>query len=113
MFVLLALCGRTLAPWAVLAGSTIFIIGFFELTCYYYSFVVLMAPLAIERLRYSVAMILMVMAGLVLQFFIGWYDEQYTAETVVVLAALLYILIDVVRDPLPEGSPANAAEPTG
>ena len=57
-------------------------------------------------------MILMVMAGLLLQFFIGWYDEQYTAETVIVLVALVYILIDVVRDPLPEGSPANAAEPT-
>ena len=112
MFVLLALAGRRLAEWAVLAGSTILIIGFFELTCYYYSFIVLMAPLAIERLRYSVAMILMVMAGLFLQFFIGWYDEQYTAETVIVLVALVYILIDVVRDPLPEGSPANAAEPT-
>jgi hypothetical protein len=112
MFVLLALTGRRLAEWAVLAASTILIIGFFELTCYYYSFVVLMAPLAIERLRYSVAMILMVMAGLLLQFFIGWYDEQYTAETVVVLMALLYILIDIVRDPLPEGSPANAIEPT-
>ncbi|UCH30281.1 MAG: hypothetical protein JSV06_04440 [Myxococcales bacterium] len=112
MFVLLALAGRRLAEWAVLAGSTILIIGFFELTCYYYSFAVLMAPLAIERLRYSVALILMVIAGLILHFLIGWYDEQYTAETVAALAALLYILVDVVRDPLPEGSPANAAEPT-
>jgi hypothetical protein len=112
MFVLLALAGRRLAPWAVLAGSTILIIGFFELTCYYYSFVVLMAPLAIERLRYSVALILMVIAGLILQFFIGWYDEQYVWETVAVLLALLYILIDVVRDPLPESSPASAAAPS-
>jgi hypothetical protein len=110
MFALLALAGRRLAGWAVLAGSTILIIGFFELTCYYYSFVVLMAPLAIERLRYSVALILMVIAGLTIQFFVGWYDEQYTAETVVVLAALLYILIDVVRKPLPDSSPASAAE---
>ena len=54
----------------------------------------------------------MVIAGLTLHFLIGWYDEQYTAETVAVLAALLYILIDVVRHPLPEGSPANAAQPT-
>ena len=57
-------------------------------------------------------MILMVMAGLLLHFFIGWYDEQYTAETVVVLMALVYILIDLVREPLPESSPASAAEPT-
>ncbi|TFH27707.1 MAG: discoidin domain-containing protein, partial [Myxococcales bacterium] len=73
MFMLLALAGRRLAPWAVLAASTILIVGFFELTCYYYSFVVLMAPLAIERLRYSVALILVGIGGLILQFFIGWY----------------------------------------
>jgi hypothetical protein len=112
MFVLLAHAGRRLAGWAVLAGSTILIIGFFELTCYYYSFVVLMAPLAIERLRYSVALILMVMAGLILQFFIGWYDEQYIWETVAVLLALAYILVDVVRYPLPASSPASAANPS-
>ena len=109
MFTLLALAGRSLAPWAVLAGSTILIVGFFELTCYYYSFIVLMAPLAIERLRYSVALILIGIGGLILQFFIGWYDEQYIWETVVVLLGLLYILIDVVRVPLPESSPASAS----
>ena len=109
MFVLLALAGRRLAPWAVLAASTILIVGFFELTCYYYSFVVLMAPLAIERLRYSVALILVGVGGIILQFFIGWYDEQYIWETVVVLLGLLYILVDLVRFPLPESSPASAS----
>ncbi len=108
MFVLLALAGRRLAGWAVLASSTILIVGFFELTCYYYSFVVLMAPLAIERLRYVEALIGMVMAGLIIQFFVGWYDEQYVAETAASLIALLYIIIDLVRDPLPESSPAAA-----
>jgi len=112
MFVLLALVSRRLAAWAVLSASTILIIGFFELTCYYYSFVVLMAPLAIERLRYSVALILMVIGGLILQFFIGWYDEQYIWETVVVLLPLLYILVDLVRHPLPESSPASAPNPS-
>jgi hypothetical protein len=111
MFVLLAIAGRTLAPWAVLAGSTILIVGFFELTCYYYSFIVLMAPLAIERQRYSVALILTGIGGLILQFFIGWYDEQYIWETIVVLMGLLYILVDVVRYPLPDSSPASAAAP--
>jgi len=112
MFVLLALVGRRLAGWAVLAGSAILIIGFFELTCYYYSFVVLMAPLAIERLRYTVAMISMVIVGLILQFFIGWYDEQYIWETVAVLIALIYILVDLAQYPLPESSPASAANPS-
>ena len=113
MFVLLALAGRRLAGWAVLSLSTILIIGFFELTCYYYSFVILVAPLAIERLRYSVALISMVIVGLILQFFIGWYDEQYIWETVAVLLALGYILVDVVQHPLPESSPASAADPSG
>jgi hypothetical protein len=112
MFTLLAFAGRQLAEWAVLAGSIILIVGFFELTCYYYSFVVLMAPLALERLRYTVSLILVVIAGLLLQFFIGWYDEQYTWETVAVLLPLLYILFDIVRHPLPESSPARAAEST-
>ncbi len=112
MFVLLAIVGRRAAPWAVLSASTILIIGFFELTCYYYSFVVLMAPLAIERLRYTVALISMVMAGLVIQFFVGWYDEQYIWETVVVLVALLYVLVDLARYPLPESSPAAAESPS-
>jgi len=106
MFVLLAFAGRRIAGWAVLASSTILIIGFFELTCYYYSFVVLMAPLAIERLRYTVALIGMVIVGLVLQFFIGWYDEQYLWETAACLLALVYIIGDVVWHPLPESSAA-------
>ena len=106
MFVLLALAGRRMASWALLASSTILIIGLFELTCYYYSFVVLMAPLAIERLRYTVALIGMVIGGLIVQFLIGWYDEQYIWETIVCLVALIYIIYDVVTDPLPETSPA-------
>jgi hypothetical protein len=106
MFVLLALAGRRLAGWAVLASSTILIVGFFELTCYYYSFVVLMAPLAIERLRYTAVLIGMVMVGLILQFFIGWYDEQYLWETAACLIAFVYIIADVVKHPLPESSPA-------
>ncbi|MDH3843439.1 MAG: discoidin domain-containing protein [Myxococcales bacterium] len=106
MFVLLALAGRRMAGWAVLASSTILIIGFFELTCYYYSFVVLMAPLAIERLRYTAALVAMVIAGLIIQFFAGWYDEQYLWETAACLIALLYIIIDVVLHPFPESSAA-------
>jgi hypothetical protein len=47
-----------------------------------------------------------------LHFFIGWYDEQYIWETVAVLLALLYILIDVVRYPLPASSSASAANPS-
>jgi len=108
MFLLLALAGRRMALWALLASSTILIIGFFELTCYYYSFVVLMAPLAIERLRYTVMLIAMVIAGLVIQFLEGWYDVQYLWETLACLIALVYIIVDVIRDPLPEDSPAAA-----
>ena len=99
MFGLLALAGRKMESWAVLASSTILIIGFFELTCYYYSFVVLMAPVAIERLKHVVAMILMSAAGLIIQFFVGWYDEQYLLETLACLLPLLYIIGDIAEFP--------------
>ncbi|MEM8607360.1 MAG: discoidin domain-containing protein [Myxococcota bacterium] len=95
MFLLLAVAGRKMESWALLASSTILIIGFFELTCYYYSFVILMAPVAIDRLRHVVALILMVTAGLVIQFLVGWYDEQYLLETLACLLPLLYIIGDI------------------
>ncbi len=110
IFVLLGVASRRLADWAILASSTLLIIGFFELTCYYYNFVILMAPLALERLRYVVALLGAVMAGMIIQFFVGWYDEQYIWETVVVLLALAYIVIDLVRSPLPAESAAAAPQ---
>ena len=98
MLGLLAYSGRYLEDWAVTAASVLMIIGVFELTCYYYNFIVLMVPLAVKRLRYVVAMLSMICVGQVLKFIVGWYDEQYQWETVILLSVLLYIVIDTALE---------------
>lgn len=92
---LLGYVGRRLDDWALVALSTVMIVGVFELTCYYYNFVVLLAPFALRRWRYAAALLVMTVWGQVLQLQVGWYDVQYTYETAVVLGAMLFILGDV------------------
>jgi hypothetical protein len=92
---LLGFVGRRLDDWEVTALSTLLMVGVFELTCYYYSFVVMLAPLALRRLRYAAALLVMTIAGQIIQLRVGWYDLQYTYETVAVLAAMLFILLDI------------------
>lgn len=92
---LLGYTGRRLADWELTALSTVMIVGVFELTCYYYCFVVMLAPLALRHFRYALALLAMALVTQVGQLTIGWYDEQYTAESAYVLGALLYILGDL------------------
>lgn len=95
---LLMYVGRRLEDWEVTALSTIFVIGIFELTCYYYNFVILMAPFAMKKPRYAVTWIGMAIATHVVSLQWGRYDEQYTWETLTVLAPLFYILVDSAWD---------------
>ncbi len=92
---LLGYTGRRLADWQLTALSTVMIVGVFELTCYYYCFVIMLAPLAVRHFRYALALLAMAIAGQGVQLMIGWYDLQYTWETAYVLAAMLYILGDI------------------
>jgi hypothetical protein len=80
--------------WKTTAASTIFIVCLFQLTCYYYNFVILLAPLAVARARHALAYIAMPMVGYYFQLRISWYDEQYTWETIVVLVFMIYLLLD-------------------
>lgn len=91
---LLGYTGRRLADWELTALSTVMIVGVFELTCYYYGFVILLAPLAIRRFRYALALLAMAIATQVGQLTVGWYDVQYTLESAIVLTAMLYLLGD-------------------
>jgi hypothetical protein len=80
--------------WKTTAASTLFIVCLFQLTCYYYNFIVLLAPLALPRARHALAFIVMSMLGQYFQVRISWYDEQYVWETLVVLAFIVYLLLD-------------------
>ena len=65
----------------------------FELTCYYYSFLILLALVAARRGIYAVAMTAMVIMGQVIRLTHGWYDEQYTWESLIVVITQIIILV--------------------
>lgn len=81
-------------PWQATAASTIFIVGLFQLTCYYYNFIVLFAPIAVWHSRHVLLFIVMAIATQVWQLKIGWFDEQYTVESIIVLLFMVVILLD-------------------
>jgi hypothetical protein len=108
---------RVREPWQLTAASTLFIVGLFELTCYYYNFVILLAPLAISRARHALVFIAMAFIGQYVQLRIGWFDEQYLWETVFVLVFMLYLFVDqaitgVPSDEASEPTPAEPARPS-
>ncbi|MCA9540197.1 MAG: hypothetical protein KC620_14970, partial [Myxococcales bacterium] len=96
--------GRRTEDWEVTAMSTLLIVGLFELTCYYYNFTILLAPLVLARERRwmqiaGVVLLLgMCIAGMWMQLLIGWYDEQYFGETWVVLGVMLVILAGLIYE---------------
>ena len=85
--------GRRLDDWELTALSTILITGVFELTCYYYSYLVLMALLSMRRMSYMIAMVGLVVSGHIIHLAEGWYDTQYVWESVAVLIAQMFVLI--------------------
>ena len=85
--------GRRLSNWELTALSTLLITSIFELTCYYYSYLVLFALLAMRRGIYMVAAVGMVVAGQVIQLDGGWYDEQYHWASVAVVIAQVFVLM--------------------
>jgi hypothetical protein len=100
---LILFCAWRMEDWESTAISTIMIIGIFDLTCYYYNFIILLAPVAMRRARYIGAMLVMAIVSQIIQLRVGWYDEQYLWETLLVLGTLLYVIIDIAwsmrRDP--------------
>ncbi len=84
--------------WEVTALSAILVAGIFELTCYYYLFVLLLVPLASSRARDVLLAIAMAMLTQQVHLKVGWYDEQYTLETLVVFGWMLYVLLDRAFD---------------
>ena len=83
--------------WEIAAVGALMIVAVFELTCYYYNFVILLAPLAARRQNQTIALIGMAIATQITQFTVGWFDERYTWNSLIVLVAILYILIDSIR----------------
>ena len=61
--IMLWYAGRRISDWEVTALAAIMIVGIFDLTCYYYSFMVLLALVSLRRFTYMLMTYLMVVAG--------------------------------------------------
>ena len=92
---LIMFCAWRMEDWEATAISAIMIIGIFDLTCYYYNFIILLAPVAMRRARYVFALLLMALVSQLVQLKVGYYDEQYLWETTLVLGVLLYMIGDI------------------
>jgi hypothetical protein len=109
LFFGVAYLNRNREDWEATAWSSIFLIALYELTCYYYNFMVLSAPMAIRRLRYVIAYILMSVGTQVAELTVGWLDERYVLETALVFGMMVYVMIDQIIE---ERRAAELGQPT-
>jgi hypothetical protein len=107
-------------PWAALCMGTMFMAILFELTCYYYSFMFVVA-LLYEKRKDAGALLLGATAftgfvdwGGPFKYFSDrmrmptWLDEQYTWMSVGIIVAFVWILYRFAYpEPLPEGAVAG------
>jgi hypothetical protein len=96
---------RGVKPWVALSMGTMFMAIIFELTCYYYSFVFVVALLYEEKEEIGAWLLgAMALTGFFdwgpLRGMSHWLDEQYTAMSAVIVAAFVWILYRWVY-PLP------------
>ena len=77
LFVAVGYLARRLEDWEVVALSSVFIVALFELTCYYYNFMVVLAPVAMARLRYLNVFLGLAVVTQLASLAVGWIDERY------------------------------------
>ena len=94
--------GSSADDWEVTALGMILNTGIFELTCYYYSYLRCWHSLD-EASIYMIAMFGLAVGGHLIHLNIGWYDEQYTAESALALGIQLYSVGLAVETFLAEG----------
>ena len=92
LFAALTVLSRRLPLWAITAMSAVCVASIFELTCYYYSFLIILAPLAASRGRELLLFFALAVATQVTQIRVGWIDEEYFWVTVAVLVPLTLLI---------------------
>jgi hypothetical protein len=94
--VLLGFAVRQAEPWSALALSATFIPFGAELTCYYYSFLIIVALLCVKSERLASRLLLLTaftqfVAWAPIKGMPTWLDEQYTLMSVATLVAFIAI----------------------
>jgi hypothetical protein len=77
---------RVRRPWEALALSHVWPVILLPLTCYYYSFLVLAAPLTRARRRLEAPLLALAAASQAVAYAFWWNDDRYAAQSVLVLA---------------------------
>jgi hypothetical protein len=100
---LLGLAVRGAEPWTAVALSTAFIPFGVELTCYYYSFVIIVALLAAKSERLATRLLLLTaftqfVAAAPLKGMPTWIDEQYTWMSLGTLVMFVMIAWEFFRN---------------
>lgn len=95
LLALLTYIGRRREDWEVTALSTVFIFALFQLTCYYYIFCIMLAPVVLRHYRYVLALLGMCVATQLVHLDGGWIDEMYLKESAITAVFYLYLLGDM------------------
>jgi hypothetical protein len=94
LFGLLAMAVRGSEAWQAAVLGTVGVVVLFELTSYYYCFIALLAPYCIARLRHTVVLLLVPLAGQGVHLLSSEADVRFFWHTALVLGLYGYLLVD-------------------
>ena len=84
---------RDLQDWEAAALGFVFVPMLTELTCYYYSFVIAGAMLAVKRPRLGMSLLLATLAWLISEFYWDWFDVKYTYDALIAVLLCFYFVV--------------------
>lgn len=82
---------RVKSLWIAECIAQVFVILLSQLTCYYYSFMILCAPLTKVKRQLEAPLLLMAIASQIMWMTIYYYDDRYTGLTAISLAFCYFI----------------------
>jgi hypothetical protein len=96
LFGLLALAVRRSEAWEATILGAVCMIILFELTSYYYCFIVVLAPYCVGRLRNTVVLLLVPLAGEGVHLLSSEADVRFFWHTALALGAYVFLLVDAI-----------------
>ena len=83
--------------------SVLLLFSIFELTSYYFSYLVILAPICAKKARYATAFMAMAIATQISALSIDQFDEMFSMDSAVVLVLLVFVIAgELRREPLQE-----------
>ena len=111
MVLLVGAAARRMENWEAMAISTLLIVGVFELTNYYYCFLLLLAPLCAKRPSYAAALIATSVGTQLAALWTTWADERSVVSSALILTLMLYVIGAELTRPRGEQVPSSGVQP--